>query len=150
VRTFVLWTLFFALLTGGAAGGWVAMNRFVPGSAGTPAHAGALSNGHPEDCTNVNFKVNQRAQVVRTVMLDENEIVRGTFEVDGGFGRVDIIMRIMTPQNLLMLAAPRAENYDFFFPVQLRGEYQLVFDNRYSLFTSKAVGLYYCIDKGGR
>ena len=83
-------------------------------------------------------------------MLEEDQIVRGTFEANGGFGRVDIIMRIMTPQNLLLHGTPREENYDFFFPVTLRGEYQFVFDNRYSLFTSKSVGLYYCIDKGGR
>jgi hypothetical protein len=148
LRTFALGLGLFALLAGGIVGGWAAMNRFAVGTVGTPAHAGALSNGHPEDCTNVNFQVKPRALTVRTVALEENQILRGTFEVNGGFGKVDILLRIMTPQGLELLRAPRAENYDFTFPVKLRGEYQFVFDNRYSMFTAKAVGLYYCIDKG--
>ncbi len=138
----------FALLAGGVIGGWLAMNHFATGTVGTPVHAGAMTNGHPEDCTNVNFQVKPRALDVRRVVLDENTIVRGTFEVNGGFGKVDIMLRVMTPQGLETLASPKAENYDFFFPVKLRGEYQFVFDNRYSLFTAKAVGLFYCIDRG--
>ncbi len=150
MRTFVLGVMLFGLLAGGIVGGWVAMNRLAVGSVGTPAHAGALSNGHPGDCTNVNFQVKQRAVATRTVMFAENTIVRGTFEVNGGFGTVDVIMRIMTPQGLLLHRSPRAENYDFFFPVEVGGEYEFVFDNRYSMFTSKAIGLYYCIDDGSR
>ena len=150
MRTFLLGMALFGLLAGGVIGGWVAMNRFAVGSVGTPAHAGSLTNGHPEDCTNVNFQVKSRAVASRTVILQENEILRGTYEVDGGFGTVDILMRIMTPQNLLLLRGPRAENYDFSFPVTIPGQYEFVFDNRYSMFTSKAVGLYYCIDKGRR
>jgi emp24/gp25L/p24 family/GOLD len=150
MRTFVLGMMLFAVLAGGIVGGWAAMNHYATGSVGTPAHAGALSNGHPEDCTNVNFQVKQRGVAIRKVMLQENTIVRGTFEANGGFGKVDIMMRIMTPQNLVLSTSPRAENYDFFFPVELSGEYQFVFDNRYSLFTAKAIGLYYCIDDGRR
>jgi hypothetical protein len=33
-------------------------------------------------------------------------------------------------------------------PAKINGDYVLVFDNRYSMFTSKSVGLYYCIDRG--
>ncbi len=150
MRTFVLGLLLFGLLAGGIVGGWVAMNRVAAGSVGTPAHAGSLTNGHPEDCTNVNFQVKSRAVATRTLMLQENQIVRGTYEVNGGFGNVDIILRINTPQNLELAQFPRAANYDFMFPVKLSGEYQLVFDNRYSLFTPKAVGLFYCIDTGRR
>ena len=148
MRTFVLGLFVFALLTGGVIGGWYAMNRIASGSVGTPAHAGSITNGHPEDCTNVNFQVKARAFEVRRLLLDENTIVRGTYEVNGGFGQVDIMMRIMTPQGLQLAAFPRAGNYDFMFPVKLRGEYQFVFDNRYSMFTAKAVGLFYCIDRG--
>lgn len=148
MRTFLLGLCLFALLAGGVTGGWLAMNRVATGSVGTPAHAGALTNGHPEDCTDVNFPVNPRATTTRTLMLDENEIVRGTFEVDGGFGKVDVMMQIIDPQGFVMSTTPRAENYDFFFPVKLRGAYQFRFDNRYSLFTAKAIGLFYCIDKG--
>lgn len=150
LRTFALGLGLFALLAGGVIGGWVAMNRFAVGTVGTPAHAGAISNGRPEDCTNVNFQVKPRAIAVRKVTLEENQIVRGTFEANGGFGRVDIMLQVADPQGLALLSSPRAESYDFFFPVKLRGEYEFIFDNRYSMFTTKAVGLYYCIDKGRR
>ena len=150
MRTFVLGMMLFGLLAGGIVGGWAAMNRFSAGAVGTPAHAGSLTNGHPEDCTNVNFQVKARTVAVRSILLQENTILRGTYEVAGGFGHVDIILRINTPQNLELARFNRAETFDFMFPVQISGEYQLVFDNRYSLFTSKAVGLFYCVDKGRR
>ena len=136
------------LLICGVAGGWVAMNRYAPGSVGTPARAGALSNGHPEDCTNVNFSVNARAQTSRPVSLKKGNVLRGTFEADGGFGRIDILMRIVSPQGLEIYAPPKTSNLDFTLPAQIDGDYTFVFDNRYSMFTSKAIGLYYCIDKG--
>lgn len=148
MRSFLLGLFIFTLLTGGIVGGWFAMNRYAPGSVGTPAHAGAISNGHPERCTNVDFVAASRGETKRTIFVDENEIVRGTFEVDGGFGRVDILMRIVDPQGQEMFASPKATNFDFTFPVRLRGDYTLVFDNRYSMYTSKSLGLYYCIDKG--
>ena len=150
MRTFVLGLMLFGLLAGGMVGGWLIMNRVAAGSVGTPAHAGSLTNGHPEDCTNVNFQVKARSVVVRSILLQENSILRGTYEVDGGFGKVDIILRINTPQSKELAHFNRAENFDFMFPVQISGEYQLVFDNRYSMFTPKAVGLFYCIDKGRR
>jgi hypothetical protein len=75
-------------------------------------------------------------------------IVRGTFEVLGGFGRVDIFLRVQSPQNEDMLASPKATNYDFVFPTRMDGDYRFFFDNRYSMFTQKSVGFYYCIDDG--
>ena len=146
MRTFGLGIFVFALLAAGMAGGWWAMNRFAAGEVGTPVHAGAISNGHPEACTNVNFNVQPRKEASRTVVLEEGQTLRGTFEVNGGFGRVDIIMRIASPQNLELLAAPRSANYDFTLTPKIRGEYTFVFDNRYSMFTAKAVGLFYCLD----
>ena len=147
MRTFALGIFAFALLSAGMAGGWYAMNYWSAGSVGTPAHAGALSNGHPENCTNLNFDVKPRSEGSRTVLLEQGETLRGTFEVNGGFGRVDIIMRIVSPQKLDVLASPRSENYDFTLTPKIRGEYTFVFDNRYSMFSSKAVGLYYCLDR---
>jgi hypothetical protein len=47
-----------------------------------------------------------------------------------------------------MAATPRIAQYDFTLPAKYRGEYALVFDNRYSMYTAKAIGLYYCIDRG--
>jgi hypothetical protein len=46
------------------------------------------------------------------------------------------------------MASPREETYQFTFPVQIRGDYTFTFDNRFSLYTSKSIGLYYCIDTG--
>jgi hypothetical protein len=137
----------FALLSAGMAGGWYAMNTWAAGSVGTPAPAGAISNGHPEDCTNVNFTVMPRKTASRTVLLEQGQTLRGTFEVNGGFARVDIILRIVSPQGLDLLASPKSENYDFTLTPKIRGEYTFIFDNRYSLFTSKAVGLFYCLDR---
>jgi hypothetical protein len=136
-----------ALLIAGLLGGWVAMNRYGPGSVGTPAHAGALTNGHPEDCTNVNLTVNARAETKRTVTLAGGDLLRGTVEVDGGFGRIDVLMRIVSPQ-VWSSAPAKASQFDFTLPAKIRGDYSFVFDNRYSLFTAKSIGFYYCIDRG--
>lgn len=150
MRTVFVGLALILLLVGGMAGGWVALNYFSPASLGTPAHAGAISNGHPEQCTLVDLGVRARSRAEHQVALDAGWVVRGTFSVEGGFGRVDLFMRIVDPQGLDLLASPRTDHYDFVLPVKVRGEYRFVFDNRYSLYTSKSVGLYYCIDKGGR
>ena len=148
MRSVVVTIFVGGLLVAGIVGGWAAMNYFSPGTVGTPAHAGAVSNGHPEDCTNVNFAVSARSEEQRSVLLEPGEVLRGTFEVEGGFGRVDILMRIVSPQGLELLATPKETAYDFNLPAKIRGDYVFVFDNRYSLYTSKAVGLFYCIDRG--
>jgi hypothetical protein len=148
LRTFLFGLFVCALLGGGIVGGWTAMNYYNPGTVGTPAHAGSISNGRPETCTTVNFHVNPRGVVSRPIPLDQGDLLRGTFEADGGFGRVNIFMRIVSPQGDEMGASPKASNYDFNFSAKYRGEYSLVFDNRYSLYTSKSIGLYYCIDRG--
>ncbi|MBF6600844.1 MAG: emp24/gp25L/p24 family protein [Dehalococcoidia bacterium] len=138
---------FFLLVGGGLAGAWLALNEWSPASIGTPAHAGAISNGRPQDCTNVNITVKPQAEQTVTVPLAEGDDVRATFEADGGFGRVDVLLRLVTPLGQQILESPRAENYDFSFSAQVRGTYTLVLDNRYSLYTAKNVALYYCIDR---
>lgn len=147
VRTFFILTALGLLLAGGIAGGWVAMNYYAPGTAGTPAHAGAVSNGKLDECTNVNFSVRPRQVAERTVALRDGDLVRGTFEVDGGFGRVDILLRVATPNDLEILASPRTDQYDFTFPADMHGDYVFEFDNRYSMYTSKSVALFYCIER---
>lgn len=148
MRNFIIVTFLLAALVAGLGGGWVAMNYYNPGTVGTPAHAGVVTNGRPEDCTNVNFVVPARQIAERAVLFDNGVIVRGTFEVNGGFGRVNLLLRVTSPQNEDILASPKAENYDFMFPVRAHGEYRFVFDNRYSLYTAKSVGLFYCVDRG--
>ena len=148
MRTLLAGGFVLILLGSGLAGGWFAMNYYYPGGAGTPAHAGALTNGHPEDCTNVNFNVRPRSTETRRIALETGDLLRGTFEADGGFGRVDVFMRIISPNGDDMAASPRAAHYDFTLPAKYRGEYALLFDNRYSMFTAKSIGLYYCIDHG--
>jgi hypothetical protein len=148
VRSFVALSVLACLLAAGVGGGWVALNYWNPATIGTPAHAGVVSQGQPEDCTNVSLNVRARSQATRTVVLEEGHLLRGTFEAHGGFGRVDIFLRVKDPQGLDILASPRAENYDFTFPAQIRGEYVFILDNRFSLYTSKSVGLFYCIDDG--
>ena len=148
MRTLLLGGFVFLLLSFGIVSGWIAMNYYNPGTVGTPAHAGAISNGHPETCTNLNFSVDPRAKVNKTVPLDINTLLRGTFEADGGFGRVDVIMQIIDPQGQTILATPKVSNYDFSLPPKYKGDYTIQFDNTYSLFTSKSIALYYCIDTG--
>ena len=147
MRTFLLGLFVFALLAAGIAGGWAAMNWYYPGSVGTPAHAGGISNGHPELCTNVNFTVKARGTTTRAIPLDTGDLVRGTYEADGGFGRVDILARILSPQGDELAVFPRASNYDFTLSAKYRGDYAIVFDNRYSLYTAKSLGLYYCVER---
>jgi len=147
LRTFFISLFVISAFAGGIATSWWAMNKYNPGSIGTPAHAGAVSNGKPEECTNVSFNVGPRSKTERKVMLETGELLRGTFEANGGLGRVDIFLRVRNPQNEEILASPRAQSYDFTFPARNRGEYVFIFDNRFSLFTSKGVGLFYCIDK---
>ena len=148
MRTVLLGIFVATLLICGVISGWVAMNRYGPGSVGTPARAGALSNGHPEDCTNLNFSVSARGQAARSVSLVKGNVLRGTFEADGGFGRVDVLMRIVSPQGLEIYAPPKTSSLDFSLPATIDGDYSFVFDNRYSMFTAKSIGLYYCIDAG--
>jgi hypothetical protein len=148
MRTLVFGIFVLALLTAGTIGSWIAMNHANPGSVGTPVHAGALSNGHPEDCTNLNFSVPSRGETQRTVSLQKGTVLRGTFEVHGGFGRVDVLMRILSPQGVELYAPPKTATLDFSVPARIGGDYIFVFDNRYSLFTAKSVALFYCMDTG--
>ncbi len=147
MRTFLLGLFVFALLTAGVVVGWAAVNTYHPGSVGTPAHAGGISNGHPELCTNVNFSVKPRATTMRPIPLDVGDLVRGTFEADGGFGRVDILARVLSPQGEELAVFPRSSNYDFTFSAKYRGDYAIIFDNRYSMYTAKSIGLFYCVDR---
>jgi hypothetical protein len=146
MRTLVFGIFVMALLVAGTIGSWYAMNHVNPGSVGTPVHAGALSNGRPEDCTNINFSVPSRGETRRTVSLRKGTVLRATYEVHGGFGRVDVLMRIVSPQGAELYAPPKSATLDFSLPAQIDGDYVFVFDNRYSLFTAKSVALFYCID----
>jgi hypothetical protein len=130
-------------------GAWFVLNNSAPGAVGTPAHAGAVSNGQPEDCVTVQLSVRARSRVETTVLLKEADIVRGTFEANGGFGKVDIMMRILSPQGDELHVSPRASNYDFVLAPRVGGQYTFVFDNRYSMVTAKAIGLFYCIPGAG-
>lgn len=135
-------------LTVGIAGAWLAMNYYAPTHVGTPAHAGAVSNGKPQECTNINLNVKARSETTHTALFPKSARVRGTFEADGGFGRVDIFLRVTSTQGLDILASPKTDQYDFTFPVREDGAYTFIFDNRHSMWTSKSVGLYYCVDTG--
>jgi hypothetical protein len=136
-------------LPGALIGGWLLLNNVDPGRVGTPAHAGVISNGEPEDCTTVDLVVKARAKTDTTILLEANQVIRGTFGANGGFGSVDILLRVTDPRGGDVLVSPRASNYDFVFPASIPGAYTFTFDNRYSLITSKAVGLYYCIPGSG-
>jgi hypothetical protein len=135
-------------LVAGVVGAWVAMNYYNAGTVGTPAHAGIVSNGNLEQCTNENFSVRPRQVGERKVIFEQSGLARGTFEVHGGIGRVDILLRLVDPQGLEIYASQRVETEDFTFPVPIRGEYTFVFDNTYSLYTSKSIALFYCLDPG--
>lgn len=138
----------FGLLVAGLIGAGVTMNYYSPGSAGTPTHAGAVSNGQLEDCVNENFAVRPRQLAERTVLFEQGGLVRGTFEAHGGVGHVDILLRVKDPQGLEIYASQRIATDDFTFPAPIRGDYTFVFDNRYSIYTSKSIGLFYCLDPG--
>ena len=124
------------------------MNYFAPSHVGTPAHAGAISNGRPQECTNINLNVRARDEVVHQALLPKSVRVRGTFEADGGMGRVNVFLRVVSPNGLDILASPKTDQYDFTFPVREDGVYSFVFDNRFSMFTAKSIGLYYCVETG--
>jgi hypothetical protein len=128
-----------------AGAGWYGLGRMSPGEVGTPAHAGVISNGRPEECTTVNLSVRARSTTEHRLFLGEDQVLRGTFEANGGFGGVDIMMRIVTPRGGEALVSPRDTNYDFVLIAEIPGEYTFVFDNRYSMVTAKAIGLYYCV-----
>lgn len=141
--------LFIVVLTVGvpaaAAGGWILLNNTSPGLVGTPAHAGVVSNGKPEDCTTVDLAVKARSTTQTVVSLQGGQVVRGTFEVNGGFSNVDILMRVMSPNNEQLLLSEKKSNYDFVVSGKVGGDYTFIFDNRYSMITPKAIGFYYCI-----
>jgi hypothetical protein len=93
----------------------------------------------------VQLSVSARSTAQTTVLLKEGDVVRGTFEANGGFGNVDVMMRILSPHGAELHVSPRARNYDFVLAPRFGGLYTFVFDNRYSMVTAKAVGLFYCI-----
>jgi len=130
-------------------GGWVILNNTSPGSVGTPAHAGAISNGKLEECTTVDLSVKARSTTSTRVRLADHQVLRGTYEVNGGFGKVDILMRISSPNNDVLLESPKESNYDFVLSARADGDYTFTFDNRYSLITPKAIGFFYCIPAHG-
>ncbi|MDP9237173.1 MAG: emp24/gp25L/p24 family protein [Chloroflexota bacterium] len=94
--------------------------------------------------------MNARGENTRTVLLESGDLLSGTVEADGGFGRIDVLMRIVSPQGAELYAPPKASQLDFTLAAKIRGDYSFVFDNRYSLFTPKSIGFYYCIDRGRR
>jgi hypothetical protein len=149
VKTLGITIVLGVALTVGVVGAWLAMNYYAPTRVGTPAHAGAVSNGQPQECTNINLNVRAKSEARHEVLLPKSVRVRGTFEADGGFGRVDVFLRVVSPQGLDILSSPKTDQYDFTFPSREDGVYTFVFDNRFSIFTSKSVGLYYCIETGG-
>ncbi len=148
MRSILIGIVVSGLLVTGLIGGWVAMNYYNPGIAGTPTHAAIVSNGQVEDCVNENFAVRPRQLVERKVLFEQGGLARGTFEAHGGLGHVDILLRVRDSQGLDIYASPRVDMEDFTFPVPIRGEYTFVFDNRYSIYTSKSIGLFYCFDPG--
>ncbi len=127
--------------------GWVILSNTSPGAVGTPAHAGAVSNGKPEECTSVEIKVRARSTAETTIAVTEGQILRGTYEANGGFGSVDILARAYTPNGVQIMESKKKANFDFLISVKMSGEYKFVFDNRYSMVTPKAIGLFYCIQK---
>lgn len=129
--------------------GWITLASREPGAVGSPAHAGAVSNGRPQDCTTVNLAAKARGTAEHVLLLEKGTVVRGTFEANGGFGRVDIMMRIMSPNNEELLVTGRESAYDFVMSARASGGYTFIFDNRYSLITAKAIGLYYCLPNSG-
>lgn len=144
---------FIALLVIGlpaaTAGGWIILSNTTPGAVGTPAHAGAVSNGRPQDCTTVNLVAKSRGKAEHVLLLQKGQVVRGTFEANGGFGRVDIMMRIVSPNNEELLVTGRESAYDFVLSAKADGGYTFIFDNRYSLITAKSIGFYYCLPNSG-
>lgn len=148
MKSLLIGIFVFGLFVAGATGAWVAMNLYAPGNAGTPVRAGIVSNGQPDQCTNDNFGVRARQSAERRIVFERPGLVRGTFEAHGGFGRVDALLRVKDPQGLEIYVSQRSDTADFTFSVPIRGEYVFVFDNTYSLYTSKSIGLFYCIDTG--
>lgn len=148
MRRFLLLTIFVVGCVGAAIFAWRSLDGFTPGPIGTPARAGIVSNGRPDQCQTINIAVGARAQEQAVVPLLEDGVLRGTFEADGGFGNVDIMMRIVSPRGDELLVSPRASNYDFTLIPDIAGDYTFIFDNRYSLVTSKAVGFFYCLPTG--
>ncbi len=126
-------------------GGWVTVSRVEPGKVGTPAHAGAISNGNLEECTTIDLSVKARSTTTATVHLANRQVMRATYEVNGGFGKVDVLMRIISPNNEVLFESPKSSNYDFVVSARADGDYSFVFDNRYSMITPKAIGFFYCI-----
>jgi hypothetical protein len=147
VRTFGVLAVVGSLLGAVIGAGWFMLAHASPGSIGTPSHAGVVSQGRLQDCTNVNLAVGPRSYEKYFVVLDQKQQLRAAVEAHGGFGRVDVMLRIIDPQGSEIHVSPRFTSYTVTVPAQVRGEYAFVFDNRYSIFTAKSVAFYYCVDR---
>jgi hypothetical protein len=90
------------------------------------------------------FTVPSLSQTVRTVNLSQGDSVSGSISVYGGSGN-DIDFHVTDPNGNTILSYARVTDTSFSFSASITGTYKMVFDNSFSLISSKSVTLDYSV-----
>jgi len=82
----------------------------------------------------------------RTLYLDNGDKLSGSISVSGGSGN-DINFQIQDPSGVIITSYSRTTSTSFSFNADKAGTYTMIFDNSFSLITSKRVTLSTNIEK---
>jgi hypothetical protein len=90
------------------------------------------------------FTVPSLSQITRTVNLSQGDSVSGSISVYGGSGN-DINFRVTDPNGNTLVSYDRITYTSFSFSASMTGTYNMIFDNSFSLISSKSVTLDYSV-----
>lgn len=95
-------------------------------------------------CEAIVFDLGSRHLGNLYIRAGEGQSIDGRFAIRGP-SHEDVIFRVYTPHNRLVLNGRKVHDLDFSFPAVIRGDYLFQFDNRFSVFTGKTIELTYCL-----
>lgn len=95
-------------------------------------------------CEAMVFKLESRRQGELYVRAEEGQFIDGRVGVQGPAER-DVIVRVYSPHNRVVLPGRKQHDLDFSIPAVIRGDYLFQFDNRHSILTDKTIEFSYCL-----
>lgn len=95
-------------------------------------------------CETMAFRLESRRLGQLYVRAGEGQSISGRFSVQGP-PENDVILRVYSPHNRLVLQNTKRHQLDFSITAVIRGDYLFQFDNRFSIFTDKTIDFAYCL-----
>lgn len=90
------------------------------------------------------FTVPALSQSTQTLALNQGDVVEGNITVTGGFTN-DVNFNVTDPNGKTVVSFSRVTQTPFSFQAETTGTYTLIFDNSFSLLTSRSVTLDYLV-----